>query len=178
MHTEKKDWLKEGMKYRYVGVGGDDTSNLCGMSESAPCKTVGHAVESSMAQLSSTITLLGGKHVSEGATISVGEKKIIITGRGKTVSVFGTNSLSSPATTLFSISSGQLEVGHVGIDHNATRSSSPNEHSHLAPIQAAFSHPRAACHPLQPSTQPRSGCMGSLLAELDKTDTSLSSARD
>ncbi|KAH7821952.1 uncharacterized protein MONOS_1186 [Monocercomonoides exilis] len=86
-HTEKKDWLKEGMKDRYVGVGGDDASNLCRMSESAPCKTVGHAVGSSMAQLSSTITVLGGKHASEGTTINVGEKKIVITGRGKAVSV-------------------------------------------------------------------------------------------
>ncbi|KAH7817915.1 uncharacterized protein MONOS_14896 [Monocercomonoides exilis] len=77
-HTQKKDWLKEGMKDRYVGVSGDDASNLCGMSEAAPCKTVGHAVGSSMAQLSSTITVLGGRHVSEGATISVGEKKIMI----------------------------------------------------------------------------------------------------
>ncbi|KAH7817345.1 uncharacterized protein MONOS_15425 [Monocercomonoides exilis] len=114
------------MKDRYVGVSGDDTSNLCGMSEAAPCKTVGHAVGSSMAQLSLTITLLGGRHVSEGATISVGEKKIIITGRGKTVSVIGTSALSSPATTLFSVSSGQLDVERIGIDHNATRSSSPS----------------------------------------------------
>ncbi|KAH7817950.1 uncharacterized protein MONOS_13559 [Monocercomonoides exilis] len=110
--TQKKGWLKEGMKDRYVGVGGNDANNLCGMSEAAPCKTVGHAVGSSMAQLSSTITLLGGRHVSEGTTISVGEKKIIITGRGKTVSVIGTNSLSTSSTMLFSISSGQLEVGH------------------------------------------------------------------
>ncbi|KAH7828431.1 uncharacterized protein MONOS_4588 [Monocercomonoides exilis] len=108
-HTEKKGWLKEGMKDRYVGVGGSDTSNLCGMSESAPCKTVGHAVESSMAQLSSTITVLGGRHVSEGATINVGEKKISVLGRGKAASVIGTNSLSSISTTLFSVTSGQLE---------------------------------------------------------------------
>ncbi|KAH7820465.1 uncharacterized protein MONOS_8744 [Monocercomonoides exilis] len=117
-HTEKKGWLKEGMKDRYVGVGGDDANNLCGMSEAAPCKTVGHAVGSSMVQLSSTITVLGGRHVSEGTTISVGEKKISVVGRGKTVSVIGTNSLSSPATTLFSVYSGQLEVGHVEIDYN------------------------------------------------------------
>ncbi|KAH7817882.1 uncharacterized protein MONOS_16280 [Monocercomonoides exilis] len=125
-HTEKKDWLKEGMKDRYVGASGDDANNLCGMSEAAPCKTVGHAVGSSMAQLSSTITVLSGKHVSEEATISVGDKKISVLGRGKAVSVIGTNSLSSTSPTLFSISSGQLEVGHVGIDHNATRSPSPS----------------------------------------------------
>ncbi|KAH7817819.1 uncharacterized protein MONOS_11424 [Monocercomonoides exilis] len=123
-HTEKKDWLKD--KTIYVGVSGDDANNLCGMSEAAPCKTVGHAVGSSMAQLSSTITLLGGRHVSEGATISVGEKKISVLGKGKTVSVIGTSALSTSSTALFSISSGQLEVGHVGIDHNATRSSSPS----------------------------------------------------
>ncbi|KAH7819369.1 uncharacterized protein MONOS_9250 [Monocercomonoides exilis] len=124
--TQKKGWLKEGMKDRYVGVSGDDTNNLYGMSEYAPCKTVGRAVGLSMAQLSSTITLLGGRHVSEGTTISVGEKKISVVGRGKAVSVVGTSALSSPATTLFSISSGQLEVGHVGIDHNSMRSSSPS----------------------------------------------------
>ncbi|KAH7832231.1 uncharacterized protein MONOS_15743 [Monocercomonoides exilis] len=125
-HTEKKDWLKEEMKDRYVGVNGNDSNNLRGMSEATPCKTVGHAVVSSMAQLSSTITLLSGKHVSEGATISVGEKKIIITGRGKTVSVIGTSALSTSSTALFSVSSGQLEVGHVGIDHNSMRSPSPS----------------------------------------------------
>ncbi|KAH7825878.1 uncharacterized protein MONOS_3094 [Monocercomonoides exilis] len=125
-HTEKKGWLKEGMKDRYVGVGGSDSNNLCGMSESAPCKTLGHAVGSSMALLSSAITLLGGRHVSEGTTISVGEKKISVVGRGKTASVIGTNSLSTSSTTLFSVSSGQLEVGHLGIDHNAERSSSPS----------------------------------------------------
>eukprot|EP00770_Monocercomonoides_exilis_P014349 MONOS_14295.1-p1 / transcript=MONOS_14295.1 / gene=MONOS_14295 / organism=Monocercomonoides_exilis_PA203 / gene_product=unspecified product / transcript_product=unspecified product / location=Mono_scaffold00973:12275-17305(+) / protein_length=1677 / sequence_SO=supercontig / SO=protein_coding / is_pseudo=false len=125
-HTEKKGWLKEGMKDRYVGVSGDDASNLCGMSEAAPCKTVGHAVGSSTAQLSSSITVLSGKHVSEGTTISVGEKKISVVGRGKAVSVIGTNSLSTSSTTLFSISSGQLEVGHAGIDHNSMRSPSPS----------------------------------------------------
>ncbi|KAH7820980.1 uncharacterized protein MONOS_14794 [Monocercomonoides exilis] len=125
-HTEKKEWLKEGMKDRYVGVGGSDSSNLCGMSEASPCKTVGHAVGSSMGQLSSTITVLGGRHVSEGATISVGEKKISVEGKGKAVSVIGTNSLFSPATTLLSIYSGQLEMGHVQIDQITTRDSLPN----------------------------------------------------
>ncbi|KAH7828062.1 uncharacterized protein MONOS_14332 [Monocercomonoides exilis] len=125
-HIEKKWWLKEWMKDRCVGVGGSDTNNLCGMSEAAPCKTVGHAVGLSMAQLSSTITALVGRHASEEKTISVGEKKISVVGKGKTVSVIGTNALSSSSTTLFSISSGQLEVEHVGIDHNATRSPSPS----------------------------------------------------
>ncbi|KAH7822521.1 uncharacterized protein MONOS_16430 [Monocercomonoides exilis] len=107
--TQKKGWLKEGMKDRYVGVSGDDANNLCGMSESAPCKTVGYAAESSMAQLSSTITVLSGKHVSEGATINAGEKKIIITGKGKTVSVIANNSLISSSTKLFSVMRRQLE---------------------------------------------------------------------
>ncbi|KAH7821284.1 uncharacterized protein MONOS_11607 [Monocercomonoides exilis] len=124
--TQKKGWLKEGMKDRLVGVNGNDANNLCGMSEAAPCKTVGHAVGSSMAQLSSTITLLSGRHVSEEKTINVGEKKISVVGRGKAASVIGTSELSTSSTTLFSVSSGQLEVGRVGIDHNATRSSSPS----------------------------------------------------
>ncbi|KAH7829331.1 uncharacterized protein MONOS_15600 [Monocercomonoides exilis] len=90
-HTEKMWWLSVGMKDRYVGVSGDDTNNLCGMSEAAPCKTVGHAVGSSMAQLSSTITLLGGRDMSEEKTISVEEKKIIIAGKGKKLKTIGMN---------------------------------------------------------------------------------------
>ncbi|KAH7829068.1 uncharacterized protein MONOS_828 [Monocercomonoides exilis] len=74
-------WLKEGMKDRYVGVSGNDSSNLCGMSEAAPCKTVEHAVGPIMAQLSSSITALGGKHMNEEKTISVGEKKINVLGK-------------------------------------------------------------------------------------------------
>ncbi|KAH7822730.1 uncharacterized protein MONOS_7802 [Monocercomonoides exilis] len=97
-HTDKKDWLK--FKTIYVGVSVDDTNNLYGMTETAPCKTVGQAVWVSMVQLISTITVLGGKHVSEEKTISVGEKKIIITGRGKTVSVIGTSALSTSSPTL------------------------------------------------------------------------------
>ncbi|KAH7826979.1 uncharacterized protein MONOS_3547 [Monocercomonoides exilis] len=94
----------------YVGVSGSDTSNLCGMSESALCKTVGHAVDVSLIQLNSTITVLDGKHVSEKETINVGEKKINVLGKGKETSVIGTNSLSSSSTTLFSVASGQLDV--------------------------------------------------------------------
>ncbi|KAH7821693.1 uncharacterized protein MONOS_7433 [Monocercomonoides exilis] len=122
--TQKKWWLRDWMKDLYVGVSGSDLSDMCGMSDAAPCKTVRHAVGSSMAQLSSMITLLDGKHVSKGSTIGFGEKKISIVGRGKTVSVIGTNPLSSTSTVLFSVSSGQLDVRHIGIDHNATRSSS------------------------------------------------------
>ncbi|KAH7825022.1 uncharacterized protein MONOS_6219 [Monocercomonoides exilis] len=125
-HTEKKDWLSVGMKDRYVGVGGDDSRSLCGMSEATPCKTVGHAVDVSLIQLNSTITVLDGKHVSEKETINVGEKKINVLGKGKTASLIGTNSLSFSSTTLFSVSTGQLDVGHIGIDHNTTRSPSPS----------------------------------------------------
>ncbi|KAH7825759.1 uncharacterized protein MONOS_4329 [Monocercomonoides exilis] len=121
-----KDWMKKEANDRYVGVSVEDTNKLCGISESSHFKTVGHAVASSMVQLSWTITVLGGRHVSEEVTINVRDKKIIITGRGKTVSVIGTNSLSSSSTTLFRVFSDQLEVGNVGIDHNAARSSSPS----------------------------------------------------
>ncbi|KAH7824999.1 uncharacterized protein MONOS_6794 [Monocercomonoides exilis] len=125
-HIEKKWWLKEGKKDRFVGENGDDSSCICGMSEAAPCKTVGYATWGSISQLSSTITVLSGNHQSEEKTINVGEKKISIVGRGKDMSVIGTNSLSSSSTTLFTVASGQLEVVHVGIDHNVTRDSSPS----------------------------------------------------
>ncbi|KAH7815151.1 uncharacterized protein MONOS_12833 [Monocercomonoides exilis] len=63
-----------------------------------------------MAQLSLTITLLSGKHQNEEETINVGEKKISVVGRGKAVTYLLAN----------------WRWGHVGIDHNATRSSSPS----------------------------------------------------
>ncbi|KAH7817982.1 uncharacterized protein MONOS_8452 [Monocercomonoides exilis] len=124
-HTEKKDWLNDG-KLLFVGENGNDSNELCGMNETKPCQTIGHCMNKCNDVVSFGISVLGGKHVSEGTTISVGEKKISVVGRGKAVSVIGTSALSSPATTLFSISTGQLEVGHVGIDHNATRSPSPS----------------------------------------------------
>ncbi|KAH7825036.1 uncharacterized protein MONOS_10872 [Monocercomonoides exilis] len=125
-HTEKKDWLKEGMKDRYVGVSGSNKNNKCGADEINSCLSVGNAVEKSIFWMRSTITVLDGKHVSEKETINIGEKKINVLGKGKETSVIGTNSLSSSSITLFSVTSGQLAVGHVGIDHNATRDSSPN----------------------------------------------------
>ncbi|KAH7819439.1 uncharacterized protein MONOS_15349 [Monocercomonoides exilis] len=106
-HTEKKEWLSVGMKDRCDGVDGSDASNLCGMNETAQCNSVGHAVGSSKAQLNSTITVLCGRHVSEGTTISVGEKKISVLGRGKTVNVIRMSALYS--ITLFSVMMGQLE---------------------------------------------------------------------
>ncbi|KAH7832299.1 uncharacterized protein MONOS_11651 [Monocercomonoides exilis] len=47
-----------------------------------------------------------------------------------------------------------------------------------AQIPTKLSLPYAACSPPFPSAQPRSDCMGSSLAGQDKTDTSLSAARD
>ncbi|KAH7824849.1 uncharacterized protein MONOS_6724 [Monocercomonoides exilis] len=125
-HIEKKDWLKEGMKDRYVGVRGSDSNALCGMNESAPCLTVGHAVESSIAQLSTSITVLSGNHQSEISTINIEDKIICVVGNGREESMIGTKSLSLSSTKLFSVTSGQLAVGHVGIDHNTTRDSSPS----------------------------------------------------
>ncbi|KAH7815749.1 uncharacterized protein MONOS_3732 [Monocercomonoides exilis] len=121
---EKKDWLKD--KTIYVGENGNDSNELCGINETMPCKTIGYCVNKCYNLISFGISVLNGRHVSEGATINVGGKKILIVGRGKSVNVISTNSLSSSSTTLFSISSGQLEVGHLGIDHNAARSTSPS----------------------------------------------------
>ncbi|KAH7823285.1 uncharacterized protein MONOS_789 [Monocercomonoides exilis] len=176
--TEKKDWLSDGMKDRYVGVGGNDTSNLCGMSEAAPCKTVGHAVGSSMAQLSSTITVLAGRHVGEGATIGVGDKKIIITGRGKTVSVIGTNSLSSTSTRCLMYLLVNWRRGMWGsittlkevhrqmclwCDSGISRKLPTNKLHFTALIPTVLSLNCAASTPYLSSTRRDSGCMVSLL---------------
>ncbi|KAH7818009.1 uncharacterized protein MONOS_3136 [Monocercomonoides exilis] len=125
-YIEKKDWLKKGVLNRFVAVSGGNAEELCGLDESSACRTIGVAINNSLTQLILSIILIEGNHTSETATIDIGTKKISIFGRGKTASVIGTNSLSSTSTTLFSVSSGQLEVEHVGIDHNATRSSSPS----------------------------------------------------
>eukprot|EP00770_Monocercomonoides_exilis_P006361 MONOS_6328.1-p1 / transcript=MONOS_6328.1 / gene=MONOS_6328 / organism=Monocercomonoides_exilis_PA203 / gene_product=unspecified product / transcript_product=unspecified product / location=Mono_scaffold00198:30-5202(-) / protein_length=1690 / sequence_SO=supercontig / SO=protein_coding / is_pseudo=false len=124
--TEKKWWLKEGPKNRFVGENGDDTRSLCGMSEAVPCKTVEFVVFVSLMQSSSTITVLSGKHQSEISTIDIGDKIISVVGNGREESLIGTKSLSVSSTTLFSVKSGQLNVQHLGIDHNTTRSSSPS----------------------------------------------------
>ncbi|KAH7826652.1 uncharacterized protein MONOS_7373 [Monocercomonoides exilis] len=124
--SEKRGWLKDGMKDRFVDVNGDDSNELCITSESITCKTIGFAVKKSDQQLNSTVTVFEGKHQSEEETINVGEKRISVIGKGREESVIETNFLSEASTTLFSVTSGQLEVRHVGIDHNATRSSSPS----------------------------------------------------
>ncbi|KAH7820229.1 uncharacterized protein MONOS_7768 [Monocercomonoides exilis] len=112
------------MKDRFVGEEGDDSEEWCGTSELAACSTVGQAVAKSLILLSSTITVLGGSYGSERETISVGEKKIIVVGKGRETTSIGTGALSPSSTTLFSVSSGKLDVQHVKIDHNATASSS------------------------------------------------------
>ncbi|KAH7815484.1 uncharacterized protein MONOS_5414 [Monocercomonoides exilis] len=126
-HTEKRKWLNEWSKVIFVGVSGNDSSHLCGIKEEAPCKTVGYVVGTNMAQPSSTITVLDGKHMSEEKTIIVGEKKISIVGRGKEVSVIGTGTLSSTSIALFSVASGHLGLMNLKIDCNSTTSpSSPS----------------------------------------------------
>ncbi|KAH7829278.1 uncharacterized protein MONOS_15797c2 [Monocercomonoides exilis] len=89
-HTEKWDWLKDWTKVLYVGANGSDSSGLCGMGEPAPCKTVGHAVETGLEELSSSVTLLEGNHQSEATTINIGSKKISVIGTGKNKNSIGT----------------------------------------------------------------------------------------
>ncbi|KAH7828294.1 uncharacterized protein MONOS_15581 [Monocercomonoides exilis] len=125
-HTGKKGWLNKGMKDRFVDVNGDDSNEWCITSETTTCKTVGFAIDMSSQQLTSIVTVLEGKHESEVEIINIGGKKIMIIGKGREESVIGTNLLSIDSTTLFSVTSGQLEVEHVGIDHNTERSPSPN----------------------------------------------------
>ncbi|KAH7829305.1 uncharacterized protein MONOS_12100c2 [Monocercomonoides exilis] len=80
-HTEKKDWLKD--KTIYVSVNGNDTTPLCGANTTYPCLTVKKAFEMCEVQISLTVTLLEGNHVSEATTVEIGEKKISIIGTGK-----------------------------------------------------------------------------------------------
>ncbi|KAH7829252.1 uncharacterized protein MONOS_13993 [Monocercomonoides exilis] len=123
--TSKKVWLNEWSKVLYVGANGSDSSGLCGMGESAPCQTVGHAVETGLEELSSSVTLMEGNHVSETATIDIGSKKISVIGKGRTESSIGTGALSS-AGALFSVSTGHLGLLHMKVDCNSSASPSPS----------------------------------------------------
>eukprot|EP00770_Monocercomonoides_exilis_P015021 MONOS_14967.1-p1 / transcript=MONOS_14967.1 / gene=MONOS_14967 / organism=Monocercomonoides_exilis_PA203 / gene_product=unspecified product / transcript_product=unspecified product / location=Mono_scaffold01116:15087-16046(-) / protein_length=199 / sequence_SO=supercontig / SO=protein_coding / is_pseudo=false len=125
VQTSKKDWLNEWSKVLFVGVNGSDSSGLCGMGESAPCQTVGHAVETGLEELSSSVTLMCGNHTSETATIAMGEKKISVIGKGRTESSIGTGALS-PTGSLFSVSTGHIGLLHLKVDCNSTADSSPS----------------------------------------------------
>ncbi|KAH7816402.1 uncharacterized protein MONOS_16531 [Monocercomonoides exilis] len=81
--TMKKDWLKRGILNRFVAVSGGGEEELCGLDESSACRTIGVAVEKSVIQVSLSVTLIEGNHTSETATIDIGEKKIIVVGKGR-----------------------------------------------------------------------------------------------
>ncbi|KAH7816629.1 uncharacterized protein MONOS_6568 [Monocercomonoides exilis] len=117
-HTEKKEWLKGWTKVLFVGVNGSDSSGLCGMGESAPCQTVGHAVETGLEELSSSVTLMEGNHTSEATTIEIGTKEISIIGKGRETCSIGTGTLSSVGT-LFSVTTGHLGMSHLKVDCNS-----------------------------------------------------------
>eukprot|EP00770_Monocercomonoides_exilis_P014502 MONOS_14448.1-p1 / transcript=MONOS_14448.1 / gene=MONOS_14448 / organism=Monocercomonoides_exilis_PA203 / gene_product=unspecified product / transcript_product=unspecified product / location=Mono_scaffold01003:18137-20315(+) / protein_length=594 / sequence_SO=supercontig / SO=protein_coding / is_pseudo=false len=116
LHTEKKDWLKD--KTLYVSVSGNDLNELCGSNESNPCKTVKKAFEMCEIQISLTITLMEGNHVSEATTVAIGTKKISVIGKGRAESSIGTGALSSVGT-LFSVSTGHLGLLHMKVDCNS-----------------------------------------------------------
>ncbi|KAH7824253.1 uncharacterized protein MONOS_177 [Monocercomonoides exilis] len=124
--TMKKDWVKRGILNRFVTVSGGREDNLCGLDESSACSAIGIAACQSATQTLLVVTLMKGNHRNEEATIEINSKKIRIWGKGREVCVIGTKSLTSSSATLFSVTNGQLEVGHVGIDHNAIRSPSPS----------------------------------------------------
>ncbi|KAH7829238.1 uncharacterized protein MONOS_14206 [Monocercomonoides exilis] len=125
-HTEKKEWLKGWTKVLFVGVNGKDSSGLCGMGESAPCQTVGHAVETGLEELSSSVTLLDGNHQSETTTIDIGSKKISVIGKGRETCLIGAGALSSSSGELFIVSTGHLGMSHLKVDCNSIAETSPN----------------------------------------------------
>ncbi|KAH7826108.1 uncharacterized protein MONOS_15438 [Monocercomonoides exilis] len=124
-HTEKKDWLKRGILNRFVAVSSGVDDDQCGMDQSSASRTTGVAVSQSLTQTILSITPMEGKHQRETTTIEIGEKNISVVGRGKTVSVIGTNFLSSTSTTLFSVSTGHLGMSRLKVDCNSIAKTSP-----------------------------------------------------
>ncbi|KAH7822656.1 uncharacterized protein MONOS_7274 [Monocercomonoides exilis] len=125
-NTEKKNWLKDGILYRFVAADGGVDDKLCGADELTACQSIGIAVNWSATQTSLVISLLEGNHCNEETEISIESKKMRMAGKGKERSIIETKSLSPSSTTLFRVLSGKLEVFHVGIDHNSERDSSPS----------------------------------------------------
>ncbi|KAH7832642.1 uncharacterized protein MONOS_9802 [Monocercomonoides exilis] len=119
----KKDWLKD--KTLYVSVNGNDSYVLCGANTTNPCLTVKKAFEMCEVQISLTITLMEGDHISETATIDIGSKKISVIGKGRTESSIGTGALSS-TRELFSVTTGHLGLFHMKVDCNSNSSPSPS----------------------------------------------------
>ncbi|KAH7816835.1 uncharacterized protein MONOS_10677 [Monocercomonoides exilis] len=112
------------MKDRYVGASGRVSCGMCVMSESAPCKIMGHAVVG-LLEMSSSVTLMEGDHTSETTTIDIGSKKIIVVGKGKDKSSIEIGALSS-TRELFSVSTGHLGMSHLKVDCNSISIPSPS----------------------------------------------------
>ncbi|KAH7822465.1 uncharacterized protein MONOS_9664 [Monocercomonoides exilis] len=122
--TSKKDWLKD--KTIYVSVNGSDATELCGANETCPCLTVKKGFEMCEVQISLTITVMDGNHISETTTIDIGSKKISVIGIGIEKSSIGTGALSSSSGALFSVSTGHLEMSHLRVDFNSIAETSPS----------------------------------------------------
>ncbi|KAH7829232.1 uncharacterized protein MONOS_14446 [Monocercomonoides exilis] len=123
--TSKKDWLKRGILNRFVAVSGGGEEELCGLDESSACRTIGVAVIRSVIQVSLSVTLMEGNHISEVTTIEIGSKKISVIGKGRETCSIGIGALSSTGS-LFSVSTGHLRMSHLKIDCNSTEGTSPS----------------------------------------------------
>ncbi|KAH7819198.1 uncharacterized protein MONOS_10303 [Monocercomonoides exilis] len=123
--TLKKDWLKRGVLNRFVAESSGYEEEFCGANESYACRTIGVAVIRSVIQVSLTVTLLEGDHISETATIDIGTKKISVIGKGKDKSSIEMKSLSSTCS-LFSVTSGHLGMSHLKADCCSNASPSPS----------------------------------------------------
>ncbi|KAH7826727.1 uncharacterized protein MONOS_12334 [Monocercomonoides exilis] len=123
--TSKKDWLKRGILNRFVAVSGGGEDDLCGLDESTACRTIGVAVIRSVIQVSLSVMLLEGSHISETTTIEIGTKKISVIGKGKDKSLIEMKSLSSTGP-LFSVSTGHLGMSHLKVDCNTEAETSPS----------------------------------------------------
>ncbi|KAH7822960.1 uncharacterized protein MONOS_2630 [Monocercomonoides exilis] len=128
-HTEKKDWLKEGVKDQFVGVAGDDSDKWCGIRMARPCKTIGFVADNYFLEIKLKVILMEGDHTSEKTTIEIGEKKISVIGKGRGLSAIGMKTLSSSSSSsgaLFSVTTGHLGMSQLKVDCNSTARYTPS----------------------------------------------------
>ncbi|KAH7818387.1 uncharacterized protein MONOS_16325p1 [Monocercomonoides exilis] len=111
-------WLpvKVMLLTRYVHENGNDMEELCGMNDSIPCRTIGHAFGKVRNDVECRVILLESAF-APSSVLSINRNEVKIIGNGTDKTVIRTSMLSS-SLMLFTINTGSLSASSLTIDHN------------------------------------------------------------
>eukprot|EP00770_Monocercomonoides_exilis_P016219 MONOS_16170.1-p1 / transcript=MONOS_16170.1 / gene=MONOS_16170 / organism=Monocercomonoides_exilis_PA203 / gene_product=unspecified product / transcript_product=unspecified product / location=Mono_scaffold01538:9-891(-) / protein_length=248 / sequence_SO=supercontig / SO=protein_coding / is_pseudo=false len=101
---------------RYVHENGNDMEELCGMNDSIPCRTIGHAFGKVRNDVECRVILLESAF-APSSVLSINRNEVKIIGNGTDKTVIRTSMLSS-SLMLFTIETGSLSASSLTIDHN------------------------------------------------------------